>query len=146
MRSLININLDLKKLILFLAISVTMITFLNSFYSSYQVQKQQLQSQTLKNHNAYAAKLVSATDRFLLASQQQLAYSAKVLATQFNDANTLEQEAQRLRLQTDSFNSTVIVDKNGVVLGLSPLSLKIKGQLLESDGAKQALAYKKPMI
>ncbi|WP_410962660.1 PDC sensor domain-containing protein, partial [Salmonella sp. ZJHZ20_0179] len=31
-------------------------------------------------------------------------------------------------------------------LGLSPLSLKLKGQLLESDGAKQALAYKKPMI
>ncbi|MGO3787101.1 MAG: hypothetical protein ACTJIB_20765 [Pseudoalteromonas prydzensis] len=36
------------------------------------------------------------------------------------------QEAQRLRLQTDSFNSTVIVDKNGVVLGLSPLSLQLK--------------------
>lgn len=142
----VNINLDLKKLILFLAISVTVITFLNGFYSSYQVQKQQLQSQTLKNHNAYAAKLVSATDRFLLAAQQQLAYSAKILAIQFNDANTLAQEAQRLRLQTDSFNSTVVVDKNGVVLAHSPLSLKLKGQLLESDGAKQALANKKPMI
>lgn len=146
LRSLININLDLKKLILFLAISVTVITFLNGFYSSYQVQKQQLQQQTLKNHSAYAAKLVSATDRFLFAAQQQLAYSAKILASQFDNEDTLVQEAQRLRLQTDSFNSTVIVDKNGVVLGLSPLSLQLKGQVLESDGAKQALAYKKPMI
>ena len=142
----VNINLDLKKLILFLAISVTIITFLNGFYSSYQVQKQQLQQQTLKNHSAYAAKLVSATDRFLLAAQQQLAYSAKILASQFDNEDILMQEAQRLRLQTDSFNSTVIVDKNGAVLGLSPLSLQLKGQILESDGAKQALADKKPMI
>ena len=111
---------------MFLAISVTVITFLNGFYSSYQVQKQQLQSQTLKNHNAYAAKLVSVTDRFLLAAQQQLAYSAKILAIQFNDANTLAQETQRLRLQTDSFNSTVVVDKDGVVFGA--LAIESKAQ------------------
>ena len=146
MRSRLNLFLDLKKLILFLAISVTVITFLNGFYSSYQVQKQQLQQQTFKNHKAYAAKLVSATDRFLLAAQQQLAFSAKILATHFTDENILNQETQRLLLQTDSFNSTVVVDKHGVVLGISPSSLKLQGQMLASDGAKQALAYRKPMI
>ncbi|NNG41670.1 GGDEF domain-containing protein [Pseudoalteromonas sp. NEC-BIFX-2020_002] len=146
LRSLININLDLKKLILFLAISVTIITFLNSFYSSYQVQKQQLQSQTLINHNAYAAKLVSVTDRFLLSAQQQLAYSAKIIESHFNDRNILAQEADRLRLQTDSFNSIVIVDNQGLVLGLSPMSLQLEGETLQSYGAKQALSNKKAMI
>ncbi|MDQ9090215.1 sensor domain-containing diguanylate cyclase [Pseudoalteromonas haloplanktis] len=146
MRSRFNIHLDLKKLILCLAVSVTVITFLNGFYSSYQVQKQQLQQQTFRNHKAYAEKLVSATERFLLAAQQQLAFSAKILATQFTNENTLNQETQRLLLQTDSFNSTVVVDKQGVVLDISPSSLKLKGQSLDSDGAQQALDNKKPMI
>ena len=66
-------GLNLHRLILLLAFSATLITFLNSYYSSYQVQKQQLINETLNNHKAYAAKLVSATDNFLLAAQQQLA-------------------------------------------------------------------------
>ena len=47
-------GLNLRRLILVLAFSTTLITFLNSYYSSYQVQKQQLIDKTLNNHKAYA--------------------------------------------------------------------------------------------
>ncbi|MBE0455976.1 GGDEF domain-containing protein [Pseudoalteromonas prydzensis] len=139
-------ELDLKKLILFLALSATIVTFLNSFYSSYQVQKQQLQAETLKSQSAYAAKLVSATDRFLQSAQQQLAYSAKVIESNFDNTLIYSQEVTRLRLQTDSFNSTVIVLANGMVKGISPKSLKLEGKKLQSYGALQALSSKEPMI
>ena len=39
----------------------------------------------MSNHKAYAAKLVSATDNFLLAAQQQLAYVGKILEEDFNN-------------------------------------------------------------
>ncbi|WP_152996186.1 sensor domain-containing diguanylate cyclase [Pseudoalteromonas sp. H105] len=149
MRNLKNhlkIKLDLKKLILFLAISATIVTFLNSFYSSYQVQKQQLQSQTLKSQSAYAAKLSLATERFLHATQQQLAYSANIIANNFDNKAIYQQEVERLRLQTDSFNSTVVVEAQGVVLEVSPASLQLKDTKLESFGAIQARTIQKPMI
>ena len=142
----LTVKLDLKKLILFLAISATIVTFLNSFYSSYQVQKQQLQLQTLKSQSAYAAKLGLATDRFLQAAQQQLAYSAKVIAEDFDNVATYQHEVERLRLQTNSFNSTVIVEAKGKVLDVSPASLQLEGQQLQSQGAKEARLVKKPMI
>ncbi len=143
---ILNIKLDLKKLILFLALSATIVTFLNSFYSSYQVQKQQLKSETLKSQSAYAAKLVSATDRFLQAAQQQLAYSASVIEANFANPAILTQEVERLKRQTDSFNSTVIVLANGIVKDISPKSLKLTGKKLDSYGALQALSVKEPMI
>jgi diguanylate cyclase (GGDEF)-like protein len=146
LKNRLRIKLDLKKLILFLAISATIVTFLNSFYSSYQVQKQQLQSQTLKSQSAYAAKLGLATDRFLYATQQQLAYSANIIANNFDNKDIYQQEVERLRLQTDSFNSTVVVEAQGVVLEVSPASLQLKGTKLESYGAIQARTVQKPMI
>lgn len=146
LKNRLKIKLDLKKLILFLALSATIVTFLNSFYSSYQVQKQQLQLSTLQSQSAYAAKLVSATDRFLQAAQQQLAYSANVIEAHYDDPTIFTQEVDRLRLQTDSFNSTVIVAAQGFVKGVSPISLKLKGKKLRSYGALQALSVKEPMI
>ncbi|WP_404343398.1 sensor domain-containing diguanylate cyclase [Pseudoalteromonas mariniglutinosa] len=144
--SRIRSSLNLKRLILFLAISATIVTFLNSFYSSYHVQKQQLKVQALKNNSAYAAKLVSVADSALRLAQQQLAFSADVIAENFADPHKVAHEAKRLRLQTNSFNSTVVVDKDAFILTASPASLQITGEQLNSVGAKQALEYKKPII
>ena len=139
-------GLNLHRLILLLAFSATLITFLNSYYSSYQVQKQQLINETLNNHKAYAAKLVSATDNFLLAAQQQLAYVGKILETDFNNQELINAETERLRLQTNSFNSTIIVNKKGNILGVSPASLNLQNLKVDSFGTKAALSYRRPMI
>ena len=139
-------GLNLRRLILLLAFSATLITFLNSYYSSYQVQKQQLIDKTLNNHKAYAAKLVSATDNFLLAAQQQLAYVGKILEDDFNNQGLINSEVDRLRLQTNSFNSTIIVNAQGNILGVSPKSLKLQNRKVDSFGTKAALSYRIPMI
>lgn len=139
-------RLNLRRLILLLAFSATLITFLNSYYSSYQVQKQQLIDKTMSNHKAYAAKLVSATDNFLLAAQQQLAYVGKILEEDFNNQKLISAEAERLRLQTNSFNSIIIVNKQGEILGVSPQSLELQNRKVDSFGTKAALSYRIPMI
>ncbi|WP_217895537.1 sensor domain-containing diguanylate cyclase [Oceanospirillum sanctuarii] len=138
--------LTLNRLILLLAFSAAMLTLLNSFYASYQVQKKQLIQHELNSNFAYATKLASTTNNFLKAAQQQLAFAAGEIQGQIHDSALLLHHADRLRLQTDSFNSVVIADHTGQVLATSPNTLEIIGERLKSDGAREALLQKKALI
>lgn len=139
-------RVNLRRLILFLTLLSAVIIQLNAFYASYSVQRQLLIDNTLASNRAYAAKLADSIDHFLHAAQQQLAYSAGLLAENFEDANLLLAEADRLRLQTDSFNSVVFVDASGKVVGTSPDTLGILGKKLDSPGATEALKVRRPII
>jgi len=82
----------------------------------------------------------------VLSAQQQVAYSATVLGQRQHDRQALEAEAARLQLQTNSFNSVLIVDAGGTVLATSPQSLALQGVLLNSAGNRDALARRAPFI
>lgn len=137
--------LNLRFLILLLAFSAAMSTLVGSFYSTYQVQKEQLTTYTLNSNLAYAQKLASATDNFLKAALQQLAYSAKVIEQSASDSKLLSKEVIRLNHQTDSFNS-VVINVHGVIAATSPLLEKIIGKAINSPGAIEALKEKRPLI
>jgi diguanylate cyclase (GGDEF)-like protein len=143
---ILNSYLNLKRLILFLACSAAIITLINGFYSSYQVQRDELIKHNLEVNHAYATKLVSATENFLKDAQQQLNYSAQLIESRINDNDYLTQEADRLRLQTNSFNSVVITDAQGLVLSTSPNTLQVIGKTLNSLGAKEALSERRPLV
>lgn len=146
MQTSFSFRLDLRKLILALAILSGIVTLANSLYASYRVQRQMLIDHTLESNHAYAAKLAGSIDDFLIAAQQQLYYSAKILAKHYNDTDYLLEEANRLRQQTNSFNSVVIANAQGIVLATSPDTLQIVGKKLTSVGATQALRERKPLI
>ena len=137
--------LNLRLLIVLLAFSAALATLISSFHSTYQVQKEQLISHTLKSNFAYANKLASATDNFLESAKQQLAYSANKIEQNINNAALLQEEVTRLNLQTNSFNS-VVISKNGVINATSPYLPEIIGKSISSPGATQALKEKKPLI
>ena len=137
--------LNLRFLILLLALTASLSTLVSSFYSTYQVQKEQLISYTLKSNYAYASKLASATDNFLEAAMQQIAYSAKIIEMNITDDNLLNEEVARLNLQTNSFNS-VVINKGGVVVATSPELPDIIDQPLSSPGALQAFKEKRLLI
>ncbi|OOV88041.1 sensor domain-containing diguanylate cyclase [Oceanospirillum linum] len=139
-------HLTLKRLILLLALSSATVTLLNSFYASYQVQKEQLIQHELDSNFAYATKLAATTNNFLRSAQQQLAYAAGELQYRMDDHNYLLRQADRLRLQTDSFNSVVITGADGTVLATSPNTLEIIGEKLRSEGAIEALKKQIPLI
>lgn len=137
--------LNLRLLILLLALTASLSTLVSGFYSTYQVQKEQLINYTLKSNYAYARKLASATDSFLEAAMQQVAYSAKIVEQQIEDDNLLKQEVIRLNLQTNSFNS-VVINKGGIVVATSPELPELINQPISSTGALQAAKEKRPLI
>lgn len=121
-------------------------TLLNGFHATYQVQKEHLIKQTLNTNHAYALKLASATDNFLKAAHQQLAFSATLIEKNFDDRLLMTNEANRLLAQTDSFSSIGIVDKDGVVLATSSGISHIVGNKLQSLAALEALAAQAPAV
>ncbi|OAI91964.1 sensor domain-containing diguanylate cyclase [Pseudomonas putida] len=137
---------DLRSLILLLTLLTALVTLLNSFHASYRVQYQLLIDNALEANLAYASKLASSTETYLQASQQQLAYAANLLARDFDDIAFLDAEAARLRLQTNTFNSVIVTNAQGVVLSTSPDTLQIVGRKLQSEGAAAALRERKPLI
>src|SRR5690554_2187852 len=115
MRHRLKVKVDLLRLILVIAVAAGMLTFGSVFYASSQVQKEQLINATLENNHNYAKKLASSTDEFLRAAQQQMATAAAIVAKDYTNIALLEIEAERLRIQTDSFNSVLFVDAAGEV-------------------------------
>ncbi|MCO4321378.1 sensor domain-containing diguanylate cyclase [Aliidiomarina quisquiliarum] len=137
---------NLKTLIVLLAFFVAFITLINGFYATYEVQKQQLIKQTLDTNHAYAQKLAAATDNFIIAAHQQLAYSASVIAADIDNHSLLMTEAERLRTQTNSFNSIMITSKDSIVLATAPSTQNLVGQKISSTGALESLEAQSPFI
>ncbi|MEO9653434.1 sensor domain-containing diguanylate cyclase [Marinomonas sp.] len=138
--------LKLNHLILVLALSATAITFVNSFYSIYEVQKEQLISQTIDINRSYAKKLADTTEVFIAASKQQLKYAAESLRGHLDDEAFIQQEADRLKYQNHSFNSVSIVSKEGFIHTISPSKLPLKGAKLSSKSSFDALEKQIPLI
>lgn len=128
-----------------LAFSAATSTLIGSFYSTYQVQKEQLTAFTLKSNLAYAQKLASTTDNFLESALQQLAYSAKVIEYATDNIKQLNNEAIRLNHQTNSFNS-VVINIDGIIAATSPRFERIIGKPINSPGALEALKEKRPLV
>lgn len=139
-------RIDLRGLILLLATVSAAITLANGLYASYTVQRQQLIDTALESNRVYANKLADSVEGFLQSAHQQLAYSAGVVAERFGDEPLLESEAERLRMQTNSFNSVMIADDQGWVRATSPDTLQIKGRQLDSPGVLEALRERGPTI
>lgn len=139
-------RLNLGTLILALALLSAIIALANTLHASYRVQREQLIGNTLEANRVYASKLAETTQNFILSAQQQLAYSATTLGRRAHDRSELEAEAARLQLQTNAFNSVLIVDAAGTVLATSPQSLALQGIVLESRGNEEALARREPFI
>ena len=137
---------DLRTLITLLAVASIVITLANSLYATWRVQREVLITNTLETNRVYATKLASTTEMFFQLAQSQLAYSAKVLGEGMDDEAALQSEVDRLREQTNSFNSVVIVDAKGWVKAISPESLMLKGMHLTTSSTTQALTERKPLI
>lgn len=141
-----NCSVDLRKLILMLSIVSGLVIVVSAFYAAYSVQRQQLIQASLANNYVYADKLAKTTDDFLGSAQQQLMFSAAVLSGKLNDKSTLASEVDRIRLQTDSFNSVLIVDVTTEVLATSPEALQITGLKLSTPGVLESIRKRTPVI
>ncbi|OXY83073.1 sensor domain-containing diguanylate cyclase [Oceanimonas doudoroffii] len=139
-------RLNLRNLMLAMAVFSVIITLCNSLYATYDVQRSLLINNTLEANRVYAAKLAEVTESVIAATRQQLAYSAGQLVTRMDDEAALLAETARLHQQSDTFNSVVVVNAKGVIIATSPQTLKVKGVRLTSASARQSLKAKTPLI
>lgn len=139
-------HIDLRKIILLFALVTAGVTLANSFYAARKVQHQVLVDNALETNRAYAAKVASSIEAFLLSSQQQLAYSVGQMGRDFDNPRLLHAEARRIQEQDQGFNAITIVDASGHVLAAWPPSLLHDGQALTSSGAEHALNSRVPLI
>ncbi len=139
-------KIDLRRLILLLALSTGFVTFGNGFYASYLTQRDLLMNQALEANRVYAAKQAFNTDNFIRSSQAHLAFSAQQLTTQLSNSRKMQEEVDRLRLQSNDFNSAFIVGADGRILATSPADLGLVGVRLETEGSRAILGKREPVI
>ncbi|GAB3245765.1 sensor domain-containing diguanylate cyclase [Chitinimonas naiadis] len=139
-------KIDLRRLILLLAFGSVLLTLANTFYASYRVQRDLLISNALEANRVYAAKLSESTENYLAATIQQLEYSARLLPGLLDKPAQLLAEADRLRQQTQSFNSVAVINTEGRVLATSPGTLNLVGTVVSTSGAQAALKARQPLI
>lgn len=139
-------KLNLRKLILILCVFSVVVTLLNAFYSIYRVQHNLIISNTMESNRVYAEKMAEMTDAFIDSAMSQLEYSANTLRTKMADPDVLEEEVNRLRTQTDYFNSVLIVNAEGVIVSVSPEALQVKGMRLSGKRFLQSLHSQAPKI
>lgn len=142
-------KLSLKYLILSVALLSIVLTLFGSVSSAFRMSKQTLIDNTLETNRVYAQKLASSTEVYFTSTIQQLSVSSAFIASILemdNNADELLIEADRLKNQTDTFNSVVIAKENGEIVATSPQSLDLVGRVLDSEGGKRALTEKKPLI
>lgn len=139
-------KINLLRLVLGIALATGVLTFGNVFHASYQVQRTHLINVTLESNFNYAQKLASSTQDFLLAAQKQIAMAAQWVAPFYSDQEALQVAGERLRLQTQSFNSVIFLNQEGVVLATSPESLNIVGQIAQMEDVQKALRSPGPFV
>lgn len=139
-------HFNLQRLILALATLSALMMLGNALWASFQVQRKQLIDNTLEANRVYANKLAQTTQHFVLSAQQQLAYGAERMGSRLGVEGAEADEADRLRRQTDSFNSIAIVDADGVVRATSPAMPQLDGKRLTSAANEDALARRSPFV
>lgn len=146
---MVALRLSLKYLIGMVALLSVVLTLAASIISGFRVEQQSLITNTLETNRAYAVKMAQSTESYLSMTLQSLEASANQIA-QFMDQENVEQtlfsEVDRMKKQTDTFNSVAIVDKDGEILAVSPETVNLKGEKLNSEGGREALEKREAFI
>ena len=142
-----GLRLDLRTLILVLCALTALVMLCASYFASYRVQRQLLIDHALEANRVYATKLATITETFIGNALQQLSFSAGVQGHQLSEAAALQVETDRVLGQSMAFNSTFVIDANGVLLAISPASLRhFVGTRMQSPGVQEALHERRPLV
>ncbi|MFK0094514.1 diguanylate cyclase [Pseudomonas sp. NPDC090592] len=142
-----GLRLDLRTLILVLCALTALVMLCASYFASYRVQRQLLIDHSLEANRVYAAKLAAITETFIGNALQQLSFSAGVQGRQLADAQAMQAETDRVLGQSMAFNSTFVLDADGVLLAISPAPLRhLVGSRMQSPGVQEALRERRRLV
>ncbi len=142
-----SLDLDLRKLILLLIVFCVSTLFFVSLGVSYLIVKNQLISNSLAINSEYANKIALNTDNHFQNILKELKYSAQSLGKDFNSFALREAEVDRLKYQSDHYNSVVIGDAEGRLINFSSNILNIdRNKIQTTPGIQASLKNKKTYI
>jgi diguanylate cyclase (GGDEF)-like protein len=137
---------SLRSLVIALVTLSMALTLAMSVLAGYQVTNEALFTNSLNVNQAYATKLASSTDLLLKSAQNDLFVTAEQIVGRMDDKLFLQHEISRFFESTNTFNSVIVTDAMGHVLGTSPESLGIVGERLTLPAEQQALREQRPLI
>lgn len=141
------LKLNLRKLILFLAIFSIVILFTASLFVNYAIQKKELLDTSLSVNMEYATKIAHSADIQFQVVLNELNYSALLLGKSFDNNQLKQSEVDRLKEQSNFFNSVIISDKNGRVLNYSPTKIALNKNVINTTpGFKQSIETQKTVV
>lgn len=139
-------QLNIQYLILIFTLVMTAATLMNAFHSAWRVQKQILIDDALFKHQADAEKIAATIDLFLQMGIQHLSYSAAVIGSNLTNRMVIFNETERVQRQDSGFDSILLLDTSGKLVGRYPESTELTGQQLDSTGIMEALKIQRPRI
>lgn len=139
-------RVNLRRLILTLALLSTLTTLVNVLYASYRVQRDTLVQNTLDSNRAYAAKLAEAVDLYLDDAQLEMAVHARALGPLWNDRPALMRTVAEINGQSHRFNSVGIIGADRRMRAVAPVRLFSGDAQIQTEGTLRALREKKPLI
>ncbi|WP_368644044.1 diguanylate cyclase [Castellaniella ginsengisoli] len=139
-------SINLRQLILLLAVFSAAVMLAGGMAGAYQVQRQQLMANTLEANEAFAVKLARIMSDLLLRTQGNLSYSGGLMVRSGMAPAVLQAEVDRLRHLELGFNTVTVVDGQGVVQAFSPASRNLKGRRLDSVARNGIGDDRAPMI
>ena len=101
-------------------------------------RKNQLISNSLAINSEYANKIALNTDNHFQNILKELKYSAQSLGKDFNSFALREAEVDRLKYQSDHYNSVFIGDAEGRLINFSPNILNIDRNKIQTTPGIQA--------
>ncbi|MBJ8553203.1 sensor domain-containing diguanylate cyclase [Acinetobacter bereziniae] len=141
------LKLNLRKLILFLAVFSIVILFIASLFVNYSIQKKELLDTSLSVNMEYATKIAQKTDSQIQTVLKQLDYSAMLLGQSFDDEKFKQSEVDRLKFQSNFFDSVIISDKHGRILNFSPSKIALNKNVINRTlGFTESLDTQKTVI
>ncbi|OTG81074.1 sensor domain-containing diguanylate cyclase [Acinetobacter sp. ANC 4648] len=141
------LKLNLRKLILFLAIFCVIILFTASLFVNYYIQKKQLIDISLSVNKEYASKIAHNTNSQFQMILKELSYSANLLGDSFDKTQFVQSEVDRLKFQSNFFNSVIVSDKNGKILNYAPSQIALNKDVINTTlGFQQSIKTKNTVI
>lgn len=144
---LLALKLNLRKLILISTIlSVSCLFIVSVFILNYVIKDQLIQNSLLVNVK-YASKVANSADQHFDDMLKELKYSAELLGQDFSNPQLIQEEAKRLKHQSNKFNSVLGVDKQSRVISFAPQSLNLSPHILyKTVGITESLKNKSTYI
>ncbi|WP_254636000.1 cache domain-containing protein, partial [Acinetobacter bereziniae] len=130
-----------------MAVFSIVILFIASLFVNYSIQKKELLDTSLSVNMEYATKIAQKTDSQIQTVLKQLDYSAMLLGQSFDDEKFKQSEVDRLKFQSNFFDSVIISDKHGRILNFSPSKIALNKNVINRTlGFTESLDTQKTVI